>query len=111
MFQVGWIADYPHPDNLVVPFMASYGTFAQFQGYDNPELDAKIKAAFEERDPMQQQAKYHELQEIYHQDAIGIMLCQPLGRRYFTKYIEGFYYNAFVGDFALPLYYMSKSES
>jgi hypothetical protein len=40
------------------------------------------------------------------------MLCQPQGRRYFTRYIEGSYYNPFISAFAgLPLYYMTKSPS
>ena len=111
MYQIGWLADYPHADNFVVPFMHSTGTFADWQAYGYPELDAKIEAAFQETDPTEQLALYYELQEIYYEDAPGIMLCQPLGRRYFTKYISGFYFNAVIPGNAGPLYYMSKSES
>ena len=112
MFDLGWVPDWTHPDNILVPFMASYATFAKWQGYGSPELDAKLKAAFEETDPEQQQAKYYELQERYYEDAPSSILWQLLWRCYFTKYIEGYYYNPFVSAFAgLPLYYMSKSES
>jgi peptide/nickel transport system substrate-binding protein len=111
MFQIGWTADYPHPDNLVVPFMASYGFFAELQSYGYPEFDELIEDAFEELDPSAQQNMYYELQERYYEDAPSIMLYQPLGRRYFTKYIEGFYFNPMIPGQAGPLYYMSKSES
>ena len=109
MFLWFWLPDYPHPDNFVVPFMASYGAFSERQGYGYPELDEAIEEAFKEPDRAAQQDMYYEIQERYYEDAPAIMLCQPLGSRYFTKYIDGFYHNPFVGAFALPLYYMSKS--
>ena len=111
MFQMGWAADYPHPDNIVVPFMASYGVFAERQSYGYPELDELIEDAFKELDAAVQEDMYYEIQERYYQDAPAIMLCQPLVRRYFTNYIHGFYFNPMVSGQAGPLYYMSKSES
>jgi peptide/nickel transport system substrate-binding protein len=111
MFHTGWLADYPHPDNFVIPFMASHSVFAWFQGYGYPELDQLIEDAFRELDPEMQQDMYYELQERYYEDPPSIMLCQPLGRRYFTKYIEGFYFNPMFCGLPGPLYYMSKSES
>ena len=110
MFQIGWPGDWPHPDNFVAPFMASYDAFPYLQGYGYPELDQLIENAFKELDPAVQEALYYEIQERYYEDAPSIMLCQLLQRRYFTKYIEGFYYNPMIPG-AGPLYYMSKSES
>ena len=98
-------------DNLLFGFMVSYGFFAQFQGYGYPELDQLIENAFKELDPAVQQDMYYELQQRYYDDAPSIMLCQPLGRRYFTKYIHGFYFNPMFCGLPGPLYYMSKSES
>jgi peptide/nickel transport system substrate-binding protein len=111
IYQIGWLGDYPHPHDFVVPYMMTSGTFAAYQSYGSPELDAKIMAALLEPDPVKQQADYYELQEIYYEDAPGFMLGQPLGRRYFTKYIKGFYFNSMIPGNAGPLYYMSKSES
>lgn len=112
MFQIGWQVDYPHADNFVVPFMHStMGAFSAFIGYGSPALDAEIVAAFEETNPVTQQALYYELQQTWHDDPGGIMLFQPLGRRYFTKYISGFYFNPVIPGAPGPLYYMSKSES
>jgi peptide/nickel transport system substrate-binding protein len=111
MFLAGWGGDYPHPNHFVVPFMASYGRWAEFQGYGCPELDELIEGAFKELDPAVQQDMYYEIQERYYEDAPGIMLVQPLERRYFTKYIEGFYWNPAIPGQVGPLYYMSKSSS
>jgi peptide/nickel transport system substrate-binding protein len=111
MFHLGWIADYPHPDNFLLGLMVSYDFFAELQGYGYPELDELIKDAFEELDPAVQRDMYYELQERYYEDAPSIVLCQPLGRRYFTKYVEGFYFNPMIPGEAGPLYYMSKSSS
>jgi peptide/nickel transport system substrate-binding protein len=112
MFMIGWQADYPHADNFIVPFMHSVaGTFSYFGCYGTTDLDDKITAAFQELDPTEQLAKYYELQEIYHEDAPGIMLIQPLGRRYFTKYMKGFTYNPCISSTSCDLMLMTKSES
>jgi peptide/nickel transport system substrate-binding protein len=111
MFQAGWTVDYPHADDIVVPFMASDGTFACFQGYGYPQLDELIEGALKELDPAVQEDLYYEIQERYYEDAPSIMLGQPLGTRYFSEYIEGFYFNPMIPGQAGPLYYMSKSSS
>ena len=36
VFIIGWLADYPDPDNFVFPYMHSEGTFAAWQGYVTP---------------------------------------------------------------------------
>jgi peptide/nickel transport system substrate-binding protein len=108
MFQLGWAADYPHPNNFALPFMASYGIWPDLQGYGDPELDELIEGAFNELDPAVQQDMYYAIQERYYEDAPGIILSQPLGRRYFTRYIDGFYFNPMICGLPGPLYYMSK---
>jgi len=111
VWQIGWLADYPHAHNFVVPFMASYGTFSKFQSYGSAALDAKIEAALLDPNPTTQVQKYYELQDIWYDDAPGIMLVQPAGRRFFTKYIHGFYFNPMIPGNAGPLWDMSKSQS
>ena len=110
-YVVGWGADYPHAHNFIYPFMHSTGTFSEWQSYGYPVLDAKIEAALLETNPATQETLYFELQQIFYDDAPSIMLYQPAGRRYFTKYISGFVFNPMTPGDAGPLYYMSKSES
>jgi peptide/nickel transport system substrate-binding protein len=112
MFQIGWLPDYPHPDNFVVPFMHSTaGAFSAYIGYGSPELDAQLSAAFAELDPVAQQAAYSELQELCYEDPYGITLAQPIARRYFTKYIKGFYYNPVESSYCGRFIDLTKSES
>jgi peptide/nickel transport system substrate-binding protein len=110
-FLVGWGADYPDPDNFITPYMHSAGTFGGAQGYGSAELDAKIAAARTEQDSTVREGLYAELAQIYHDDPPGIMLGQPTGRRFFTKYITGFYFNPIISGAPGPLEFMSKSES
>jgi peptide/nickel transport system substrate-binding protein len=111
LFQIGWLADYPDADNFATPFMHSSGDFSYYQGYGYAELDAKIETARYMDSGPARDAAYKELSDIYYNDAPGIMLSQPLGRRWFTKYIKGFYFNPTIPGTPGPLEFMSKSES
>jgi peptide/nickel transport system substrate-binding protein len=111
LYACGWMGDYPHAHNFVYPFMAKTGTFSKFMASGYDELDAKINAALLETDPEEQLAKYYELQQIWYEDAPAIMAWQPAGRRWFTKYIHGFYFNPMTPGSPGPLYDMSKSAS
>ena len=110
MFQIGWLPDYPHADNFIVPFMHSQGTFSEWQGYGYPALDAQIAAAFQDTNPETQQEKYDALQQQYYDDAPGIVLAQPIARRYFTEHIDGFYYNPVESSYAGRVLDLSKSD-
>jgi peptide/nickel transport system substrate-binding protein len=110
-YQIGWMADYPDPDNFVVPFMGEFGSYSYWQCFNNPHADELIVEGLTTVDPTARQAIYYELQQIYYDYAPGIALAQPTGRRYFTKYIQGFYFNPMIYGDSGPLYYMSKSAS
>ena len=110
IFVVGWGADYADPDNFFHPFMHSEGTIAGAQVYGNPTIDAKIDAA--RNAPLLDRAGlYSELEDIYYDEVPGLMLAQPEGRRFFTKYISGFWFNPMIPGDAGPLWDMDKSES
>jgi len=108
---VGWQADYPDPDNFITPYMQSAGAFAGPQGYGNAEIDALIVEARTELDDTTRGELYAELAQIYYDDPPGIILAQPEGRRFFPKYIHGFYFNPVIPGSPGPLWSMSKSES
>ncbi|OGO05028.1 MAG: hypothetical protein A2Y91_07595 [Chloroflexi bacterium RBG_13_54_8] len=93
MFQVGWQADYADPHNFFHPFMHSEGAYSGTQLYNNPDVDDLIAQGVKETDPDAREEIYYELQQIYHDDAPGIMLGQLLGRRYFQDWVKGFIFN------------------
>jgi peptide/nickel transport system substrate-binding protein len=111
LFRMGWLADFPDPDNFVTPFMHSTGTFSGYTHYSNPTVDALIVQARYLPNGDQRKNIYYQLQELYYNDPPGIMLVQNLGRRWFTKYIHGFYFNPMYSGLPGPLYEMSKSQS
>lgn len=111
LFQIGWIADYPDADNFATPFMHSQGDFSYYQGYGYASLDEKIETARYMTSGPARDAAYEEIADIYYDDAPGIMLSQPLGRRFFTKYVKGFYFNPTIPGQPGPLDVMSKSAS
>jgi len=107
----GWGADYPHAHNFLIPFMASYGTFSKFMSYGSTELDDAMMDALLEPDPEAQLAKYSDIQMDWYNDPGGIMLYQPTSRRWFTKYVHGFYFNPMFSSYPGYLYDMTKSAS
>jgi peptide/nickel transport system substrate-binding protein len=111
MFQIGWLPDYADPDNYVVPFMATGGTFSGPASYSNPVVDALIAEGATSIDTARRQQIYYQLQDIYYTDVVGIPLAQPLGRRFFTKYIDGFIFNPCNSGPAGNLLYLTKSAS
>jgi peptide/nickel transport system substrate-binding protein len=93
MFQIGWQADYPDPHNFFHPFMHSGGAYSGVQGYSNPEVDQLIEDGVAATDPDARKDAYYRLQQIYYDDAPGIMIAQNLGRRYFQDWIKGYIFN------------------
>jgi peptide/nickel transport system substrate-binding protein len=93
MFQIGWVADYPDAHNFMFPYMHSQGTFSGWQNYNNPAVDALIEAAIASTDPVEREAIYRQLDALYYADCPGIMIGQPLGRRYFQDWVTGFVFN------------------
>jgi len=110
MFQIGWLPDYPHADNFLFPFMHSAGAFSRWQGYGDATTDAAIADAFTELDGPTQMGLYEDLQQQYYDDAPGIVLAQPIVRRYFTPHVDGFYYNPCESSYAGRLLDMDKTD-
>jgi peptide/nickel transport system substrate-binding protein len=95
LFIIGWIEDYHHPHNWVLPYMSSSGTWSQFQGlpqemYDR--YDAKIAEClaipFEDAAPC-----YEELQAMAVEDVIDVFMVQATGRNYQQLWVKGYYQN------------------
>lgn len=93
MFEYGWLAGYPDPHDFMFAFMHSQGAFSSLQSYSNPEVDALIEQGISAPTSAQRQTIYYQLQNLYYEEAPGIMLAQQLGRRYFRDWVQGFIFN------------------
>src|SRR6185503_6739811 len=60
----GWCADYPDPQNWLSVYWRSSTTFAQRQGYNNPEFDALVDQADVESDSAKRMALYEQAQDL-----------------------------------------------
>jgi peptide/nickel transport system substrate-binding protein len=108
-FIIGWIEDYHHPHNWVIPYMSSSGTWAQFQNLPQEQYDrydAKIAEClvipFEDAAPC-----YEELQAMAVEDVLDIFMTQATGRHYEQQWVKG-YYNNPIYPSAMWVYRFSK---
>jgi peptide/nickel transport system substrate-binding protein len=111
MFQIGWQCDYPDADNFLAPYMGIYGDFSSYQCYGNSTIEDLLTAERYMANNATRQGIFDQLAAIYYYDAPGIMLFQPEGRRWFTKYIHGYYFNPTIPGLPGPLFDMTKSAS
>lgn len=107
MFLIGWAADYADPDNFVVPFMHSTGTFSGRQGYKSAEADKIIETAARETDAKKREQLYFKLQDIAFQDVPTIYLIYPAGFIVMRSWVKGWYHNPM---FFSPAYYYVISK-
>ncbi|MFX1483722.1 MAG: hypothetical protein ACFFCP_11120, partial [Promethearchaeota archaeon] len=84
---------YRDPDNLVYAYMQTDGLYAARRGYSDSHVDDLIYQGRCELDPTVRRSIYFELQQIYHDDVVGIPLAQVLGRHYERTWVAGWIYN------------------
>ncbi len=92
MFDMGWIADYPHPQDFLDILFHS-GTDNNYGGYSNPEVDALLEKANVELDNELRLALYQQAEQKLVEGAA----CLPLwfGRNYILvkPYVKGYNLN------------------
>ena len=72
MFEIGWIADYPDPENFLdILFHSESGN--NHTGYSNPQVDSLLEEA-RLGDPEERYAQYHEIERLILADAPWIPL-------------------------------------
>ena len=108
-FIIGWLADYPDPDNFAFPFMHSQGTFAAWQHYSNPTADSLIELGVSTPDGPDRQQIYYDLQALYFDDAPSVTIVQAGGRHFERDWVRGWYYNPVYPGFFF--YHMWKAET
>jgi peptide/nickel transport system substrate-binding protein len=93
IFQIGWFADYPDPDDFVQPFLSSNGDYPKRSGYSNPEADRLIQKAAATADPGKRTAIYRQLTKIAYDDVPGIYPAQPTAFMVMRSWVHGWYFN------------------
>ncbi|MDP2916401.1 MAG: peptide ABC transporter substrate-binding protein [Dehalococcoidia bacterium] len=93
MFDIGWVADYPHPQDFL-DILFHTGTENNYGGYSNPEVDAIVDKANVEPDMAEGLAMYRQAEQKLVQDAALLPL--SFGQNYVLvkSYVKGYNLNA-----------------
>jgi oligopeptide transport system substrate-binding protein len=89
MFDMGWSADYPHPQDFL-DILFSSGTNNNYGQYSNPAVDDLIKKANQEINADQSYAYYQQAEQMIVDDAACIPL--TFGKNYLLikSYVKGY---------------------
>lgn len=113
VFFVGWAPDFADPDDYVPVFAnGETGTFARRQGFNNPEINAKISQAAVESNPEKRKALYNEVLTWLFDEAYTIWVAVPLNIHVARDWVKGWFYNPmFAGPDITPAAFgMYKEE-
>ncbi len=95
MFSLGWIADYPDPQNFLEIKLHSESANNE-AGYSNPEVDALLDQAISEPDEATRMALYQEAEELIVIDMPWAPLYHGKASYLVKPYVEGFVIPPFV---------------
>ena len=87
MFSLGWIGDYPDPQNFLDLLFHSESAY-NHGAYNNPELDALTEEARTEQDPERRLALYQQAEALLVQDVAWIPLYHSGGHYLVKPYVK-----------------------
>jgi peptide/nickel transport system substrate-binding protein len=106
VFFVGWAPDYADPDDYVIPYCRSTGTYAFRTGYANTTIDNLIDAAAVETNATLRLEMYKEIQMEMYRSAHNLFMYQPTDFIPMRAWVHGWYYNPMFGQ--NPYWALSK---
>jgi peptide/nickel transport system substrate-binding protein len=111
IFMLGWLEDYHDPQDWVVPFLGSGGSYSGSQSFDpalQKQLDSLIAQAVTTTDATQRAQLYGQLQNLSYQNALDIFAVQPDVNVFTQSWVKGFFYNPLWGNSMFYYYSLSK---
>ncbi len=89
MYQLGWIADYPDPQNFL-EILFHTESAQNHGGYSNPDVDALLDQARITQDVEERQALYQQAEQLILEDAAWIPLYFGVENWLVKPYVQGF---------------------
>ncbi len=89
MYQLGWIADYPDPQNFLEVLFHS-DSAQNHGGYSNPQLDALLEQARGTLDAKERLALYQQAEQLILEDAAWVPLYFDVENWLIKPYVQGF---------------------
>lgn len=92
MFRLGWVADYPDPDNFLWVLLDSANAGDKGGGafYSNPEFDKLVRAAKNEIDQAKRMSMYEEAEVIAMKDACWMPIAFQTNWSLLKPYVKGY---------------------
>jgi len=111
IFMIGWLEDYHDPQDWVVPYLATGGTYSGSQFFPadlQAQLDQLITQGVQTSDEQARAAVYSQLQNLSYENALDLFVVQPEVRVYLQDWVKGYYYNPIYSNNEFYYYSMSK---
>lgn len=111
IYMLGWLEDYHDPQDWVVPFLASAGSYSGFQSFPadlQKQLDQLITQGVSTSDTQARAKIYAQLQNLSYENALDLWVVQPDARHYEQTWVKGWYYNSIFGNAETYYYSLSK---
>jgi oligopeptide transport system substrate-binding protein len=89
IYQLGWIADYPDPQNFLEVLFHSKSN-QNHGGYSNPEVDATLDQARKAQDPAEREALYQKAEQMILEDAAWVPLYFGVENWLVKPYVQGY---------------------
>lgn len=89
MFRMGWMADYPDPQNFL-DILFHGQSEENFGSYSNPKVDKLLEKARKERDAQTRLKIYHQAEKLLIQDAACLPLYFPIDYVLVKPYVKNF---------------------
>jgi peptide/nickel transport system substrate-binding protein len=96
LYALGWLADYPDPDDFAQPFLASTGNYPARNSFSDPRVDQLVKDGATTTDPVKRAGIYKQLTKLAYEDVPGIYEAQPTLFVAMRSWVHGWYYNAII---------------
>jgi ABC-type transport system substrate-binding protein len=95
MFHLGWIMDYPDPENILDILFHSTSRQNNTR-YENPEIDALLESARVEQDPETRLETYQDVERRLVQDAVWIPMFYDVAHLLVKPYVSNFKFPAMI---------------
>jgi len=106
-FFLGWAPDYADPNDYVVPFLASQGTYLHTIGYSNATLDAMITTAGSNPDPVTRDQQYKQITLDVQKECLYVWVSQAAVLYVSQSGISGYHFNPLYSN----LYYYDLNKT
>jgi peptide/nickel transport system substrate-binding protein len=93
VYFIGWGPDYADPDDYVVPFARSGGTYPAYSGYSNTSLDVMIDQAGTMPNSQERLDLYRDIQESLLGDYSMIWINEATNFHAQKTWVKGWYHN------------------